>query len=152
MLGDDILGPQDWTFPVPIFFGAGRIAELGERVRALGVRNPLIVTDRGSTELPFIARLQTILSDTGLGSAIFCDISPNPRDDEIGDGCQAYIAGKHDGIIGIGSGGNYALAAARALAESDMDAEAIAKRAMQIAAEICVYTNDSVVVETLDTE
>ena len=57
-----------------------------------------------------------------------------------------------NGIAAIGSGGNYALAAARALAESDMDAEAIAKRAMQIAAEICVYTNDSVVVETLDTE
>jgi ATP-dependent HslUV protease, peptidase subunit HslV len=56
------------------------------------------------------------------------------------------------GIAAIGSGGNYALAAARALADSDMDAEAIARRAMQIAAEICVYTNDSVVIETLETE
>ena len=53
------------------------------------------------------------------------------------------------GITAIGSGGNYALAAARALADSDMDAEAIARRAMQIAAEICVYTNDTVVVESL---
>ena len=56
------------------------------------------------------------------------------------------------GIAAIGSGGNYALAAARALADSDMDAEAIARRAMQIAAEICVYTNDSVVIEALDAE
>jgi ATP-dependent HslUV protease, peptidase subunit HslV len=54
------------------------------------------------------------------------------------------------GIAAIGSGGNYALAAARALADSDLDAEAIARRAMQIAAEICVYTNGSVVVESLD--
>lgn len=54
-----------------------------------------------------------------------------------------------DGIMAIGSGGNFALAAARALADSDLDAEAIARKAMKIAAEICVYTNDNVVVETL---
>jgi ATP-dependent HslUV protease subunit HslV len=56
------------------------------------------------------------------------------------------------GIVGIGSGGNYALAAARALAESDMDAEAIARRAMAIAAEICVYTNSNIVVESLESK
>ena len=56
------------------------------------------------------------------------------------------------GITAIGSGGNYALAAARALADQDLDAEAIARRAMQIAAEICVYTNDAVVIEMLDAE
>ena len=55
-----------------------------------------------------------------------------------------------DGLIGIGSGGNYALAAARALApREDMDAEAIARRAMEIAAGICVYTNENVVIEKL---
>jgi ATP-dependent HslUV protease subunit HslV len=54
------------------------------------------------------------------------------------------------GVMAIGSGGNYALAAARALIDTDKDAEDIARRAMQIAADICVYTNHSVVVETLD--
>ena len=55
-----------------------------------------------------------------------------------------------DGLIGIGSGGNYALAAARALIDRDeLDAEAIARKAMTIAAGICVYTNDSVIVETV---
>jgi len=53
------------------------------------------------------------------------------------------------GICAIGSGGNYALAAARALADGEMGAEAIARRAMVIAAELCVYTNDQVTVETL---
>jgi ATP-dependent HslUV protease subunit HslV len=53
------------------------------------------------------------------------------------------------GVIGIGSGGNFALAAARALIDSDLDAEAIARKAMAIAAEICVYTNNNVVVESL---
>jgi ATP-dependent HslUV protease subunit HslV len=55
-----------------------------------------------------------------------------------------------DGLIGIGSGGAFALAAARALADrSDMDAEAIARKAMKIAADICIYTNNELVVETL---
>jgi ATP-dependent HslUV protease subunit HslV len=55
-----------------------------------------------------------------------------------------------DGLIGIGSGGSYALAAARALMDQDgLDAEAIARKAMTIAAGICVYTNEQVVIERL---
>ena len=55
-----------------------------------------------------------------------------------------------DSLMGIGSGGNYALAAARALIDiDDMDAEAIARKAMGIAANICVYTNGNVIVEKL---
>ena len=53
------------------------------------------------------------------------------------------------GIAAIGSGGNYALAAARALIDGDLDAEAIARKAMAIAAEICVYTNGNLTVETI---
>ncbi len=55
------------------------------------------------------------------------------------------------GVMGIGSGGNYALAAARALIDTDIDAESIVKKAMAIAADICVYTNRSVTIETLKT-
>ncbi len=54
-----------------------------------------------------------------------------------------------DGIIAIGSGGNYALSAARALIDSKMTAEEIARKAMKIAADICVYTNENVTLETL---
>ena len=54
------------------------------------------------------------------------------------------------GLMGIGSGGNYALAAARALIDTPMGAEEIARKAMAIAAEICVYTNTNVVLEALD--
>jgi ATP-dependent HslUV protease subunit HslV len=53
------------------------------------------------------------------------------------------------GLMGIGSGGQYALAAARALIDTEMDAEAIARKALAIAAEICVYTNDRVIMESL---
>lgn len=56
-----------------------------------------------------------------------------------------------DGLIAIGSGGNYALAAARALiAETDLDAAAVARKSLEIASGICVYTNANIVVETLE--
>ena len=54
------------------------------------------------------------------------------------------------GVMGIGSGGNYALAAAKALMDTPLDAEDIARRAMKIAAEICVYTNTQLVIESLE--
>ena len=52
-----------------------------------------------------------------------------------------------DGIIGIGSGGNYALAAAKVLMDSDMSAEEIAKKSLKVASEICVFTNGNVTME-----
>jgi ATP-dependent HslUV protease subunit HslV len=75
----------------------------------------------------------------------------------VADGQHSYtltgngdVLEPEDGIIAIGSGGNYALAAARALIElPDLTAEQIARRAMKIAADICVYTNHSVIVETI---
>jgi ATP-dependent HslUV protease subunit HslV len=54
------------------------------------------------------------------------------------------------GVVAIGSGGNYALAAARALMDSELNAEAIARKAMGIAADICVYTNGQLTIEMLD--
>ncbi len=54
------------------------------------------------------------------------------------------------GMMAIGSGGNFALAAARALADGDLEPEAIVRRSLTIAAEICVYTNGNIVIETLD--
>ncbi len=56
-----------------------------------------------------------------------------------------------DGLIGIGSGGNYALAAARALMDSKHSAREIAERSMQVAADICVYTNTNLTIEEMDT-
>lgn len=58
-----------------------------------------------------------------------------------------------DGLIGIGSGGPYALAAARAMFDiDDLDAEAIARKSLSIAAGICIYTNENIVLESLDAE
>ena len=63
-------------------------------------------------------------------------------------GAGDVLEPEHD-VTAIGSGGNYALAAARALMDSDLDAEAIARKAMAIAADICVYTNGNLTVETI---
>ncbi len=63
-------------------------------------------------------------------------------------GAGDVLAPEHD-VAAIGSGGNYALAAARALMDTDLDAETIARRAMAIAADICVYTNGNLTLEKL---
>ena len=55
-------------------------------------------------------------------------------------------------VVGIGSGGNFALSAARALLPYEDDAETIARRAMEIAAGICVYTNGNLTIETIENE
>lgn len=62
------------------------------------------------------------------------------------------VLAPQDGIIGIGSGGNYALAAARALIDTDLTAEDIAKKSMKIAGDICIYTNHSIILEKISTE
>ena len=63
-------------------------------------------------------------------------------------GAGDVLEPEHD-VAAIGSGGNFALAAARALMDSDLDAETVARRAMSIAADICVYTNGNLTVETI---
>ena len=70
------------------------------------------------------------------------------RDIFVITGAGDVLEPEHD-VTAIGSGGNYALAAARALMDSDLDAEAIARKAMSIADDICVYTNGNLTVETI---
>ena len=104
MTYSNLLDNKDWGFPVPIFYGPGRISDIGSICKNLEIRNPLIVTDRGSSKLSFIQELSSLLSKNGISSEVFFEISPNPIGDEIGAGCNAYRDGKHDSIIGIGGG------------------------------------------------
>ena len=103
-MASGLLDAQDYGFPVPIAYGPGRIAEIADHCARNGITRPLIVTDRGSRDLPFIGRLAELLAVAGLTNAVFSDISPNPRDDEIEAGCAALRAGDHDAVIGIGGG------------------------------------------------
>jgi len=100
----EILKPQDWAFPVPISYGPGRLSEIVKFCESLEIKNPLIVTDSGSKELPFIEQLKRFLIASNIVSDLFFEISPNPRDEEIENGCSKFQSGNHDAIIAIGGG------------------------------------------------
>ena len=99
-----LLDPQDWSFPVPIAYGPGRLNEIAGFCRQAGMSRPLVVTDRGSAGLPFLADMMRYLAEDGLQAALYSEISPNPRDEEIAGGKALFRAGGHDGIIAIGGG------------------------------------------------
>lgn len=86
---------------------------------------------RNLEALMIVADAEVLLILTGNGDVLEPEGGPNGQ------------------IAAIGSGGNYALAAARALSDYEDDAETIARRAMEVAAEVCVFTNDRVTVETI---
>ena len=101
---EEILAPQDWGFPVPIAYGPGRFSEIGTYCSESKITNPLIVTDSGSVDLPFIDNLVEILKKSKINSGIYSKISPNPRDDEIASGKKLFKDNNHDAIIAIGGG------------------------------------------------
>ncbi len=101
---EEILAPQDWGFPVPIAYGPGRFSEIGTYCSENKITNPLIVTDSGSVDLPFIDNLVEILKKSKINLGIYSKISPNPRDDEIASGKKLFNDNNHDAIIAIGGG------------------------------------------------
>ncbi|MCK5836231.1 MAG: iron-containing alcohol dehydrogenase [Desulfobacula sp.] len=100
----NFMEPQDWSFPIPIAYGPGRLKEIATMCSEAGMSKPLIVTDRGSRDLPFIADVEKYLNADGMSSNVYAEISPNPRDDEIAAGCEVFRNSGHDGIIAIGGG------------------------------------------------
>jgi len=100
----NFMEPQDWSFPIPISYGPGRLKEIATMCSEAGMSKPLIVTDRGSRDLPFIADVEKYLNADGMSSNLYAEISPNPRDDEIAAGCEVFRNSGHDGIIAIGGG------------------------------------------------
>ena len=100
----DYLSHQNWTFPVPIRYGPGRIKELAEICQNKGIKKPLVVTDNGSKNLKFIENILTNLNHHHLKPGLFSNISPNPRDTEILEGKLNFNKGNYDGIIAIGGG------------------------------------------------
>jgi len=98
------LEPADWSFPIPLAYGPGRLREIAGFAARAGISSPLIVTDSGSRDLPFIENTLRCLRDAGLRAALYGEISPNPRDTEIETGRAQFRAGGHDGVIAIGGG------------------------------------------------
>lgn len=94
----------NWSYPTAIKFGAGRIAELADHCKAVGLKRPLLVTDKALAALPITAQALGILVAAGLGRAVFSEVDPNPNETNMADGIAVYKAGGHDGVICFGGG------------------------------------------------
>ena len=94
----------NWSYPTAIRFGAGRISEIGEACVAAGIRQPLLVTDRGLANLPITQDTLDLLEQAGLGRAIFAEVDPNPTELNAEAGIRAYRDGGHDGVVAFGGG------------------------------------------------
>ena len=94
----------NWSYPTAVKLGAGRIRELADHCKALGMKRPLLVTDRGLATMAIPGRALDILEAGGLGRAIFADVDPNPNDRNLDDGVRAFKAGGHDGVVAFGGG------------------------------------------------
>jgi alcohol dehydrogenase class IV len=105
----------NWNYPTLVRFGAGRIAELPEHCRALGMQRPLLVTDAGLAPLPIVAKAVNICKGSGLGCEVFADVQANPVEANVSAGVAAFKRGGHDGVIAFGGGSGLDTAKAIAL-------------------------------------
>ncbi|MDB5557549.1 MAG: dhaT [Enterovirga sp.] len=99
-----MLQRANWNFPTSVRFGAGRIAELAEAVRAAGMSRPLLVTDPRLATMPIVESALAALDAAGLGRAVFSDIKPNPVAANVEAGIAALRQGGHDGVVAFGGG------------------------------------------------
>ena len=95
---------RNWSYPTAIKFGVGRIAELADHAKSIGLKRPLLVTDKALASLPITAAALDVLEQAGLGRAVFSDVDPNPNEKNMAEGIAVYLAGKHDGVICFGGG------------------------------------------------
>lgn len=94
----------NWSYPTLVKFGAGRISELADHCKAVGLKRPLLVTDRALSTLPITAQALGILEAAGLGRAVFSEVDPNPNEKNMEAGLAVYRAGGHDGVVCFGGG------------------------------------------------
>jgi alcohol dehydrogenase class IV len=95
---------RNWSYPTAIKFGVGRIAELAEQCAAVGLKKPLLVTDKALASLPITAAALDVLEAAGLGRAVFSEVDPNPNEGNMAAGIAVYKDGGHDGVICFGGG------------------------------------------------
>ena len=95
---------RNWSYPTAIKFGVGRIAELADHAKSIGLTKPLLVTDKALASLPITKAALDVLEAGGLGRAVFSDVDPNPNEKNMEAGIEVYLAGGHDGVICFGGG------------------------------------------------
>ena len=104
----------NWNYPTAIRVGPDRLSEIGDCCLSLNLRNPLLITDPGIKDFPFINAAVDSCKASGLNCGVFSDVQPNPTGANIEQGVSAFNSGDHDGVIGIGGGS--ALDAGKAIA------------------------------------
>ncbi|MCP5245119.1 MAG: iron-containing alcohol dehydrogenase [Burkholderiales bacterium] len=104
----------NWNYPCAIRVGKGRIQELPDSCKQLGMNAPLLITDPGLAVLPMVQDIVDHCHAAGLHCGIFSAIQGNPTGRNVSDGVAVYRAGKHDGVIALGGGS--ALDAGKAVA------------------------------------
>jgi alcohol dehydrogenase class IV len=114
MMSDVAHVSMNWNYPTSIRFGAGRLRELPEACRSLGMSAPLLITDAGLAPLPIVSRALELCREAGLRVGLFSEIRPNPVEADVMAGVSAYREGGYDGVIAMGGGSG--LDAAKAIA------------------------------------
>src|SRR5262245_60153551 len=94
----------NWSYPTSVRFGVGRIKELGEAVKAVGMRRPLLVTDPRLAEMAMVKDALAQLAGDAVPANVFAGIKANPVAANIEAGLTALKAGGHDGVIAFGGG------------------------------------------------
>ena len=94
----------NWSYPTQIKFGAGRIREISEACKQANIKKPLLITDKGLSNLPITSRTLQFMKEAGLGEAIFSNVDPNPNEKNLDAGIAAFTEGNHDGLIAFGGG------------------------------------------------
>ncbi|HVJ36124.1 MAG TPA: iron-containing alcohol dehydrogenase [Terriglobia bacterium] len=104
----------NWNYPTSVKFGCGRISELADHCKALGMKRPLLITDPGLADLPMVKQAIERNKAAGLPTGLFSQVQGNPTGKNVEDGVKAFKDGGHDGVIAFGGGS--ALDAAKAVA------------------------------------
>ena len=94
----------NWSYPAQIKFGAGRIREIADACNQANIKRPLLITDKGLSNLPITSRTLQLMKEAGLGDALFSNVDPNPNEKNLNSGITAFKEGNHDGVIAFGGG------------------------------------------------
>ncbi len=104
----------NWNYPTAVRVGAGRLQEVPDACRELGMTAPLLVTDPGLLALPMVEQTVEFCRTAGLACRVFSAIKSNPTGTNVEKGIRSYHDGDHDGVIALGGGS--ALDAGKAVA------------------------------------
>lgn len=104
----------NWNYPTNVKVGAGRIAELADLCKDMGMQAPLLITDPGIASLPMLQKVVDTVNNAGLRCGLFSEIKANPNGENVKAGVNSFQENEHDGVIAFGGGS--ALDAAKAVA------------------------------------